>query len=321
MRFILLISNFTIGLNQYSLKPQKRMSMKKNALAIYAFLLFHSLVAHKADLIVFSFDRPLQLYALLESTERYVKNVGDIQIIYRSSNERYERAYQEVFQRFASIVPIKQGDQPKSDFKPLTLQSLETTPHEYVIFAVDDIIMRDYIDCDECIAAMEKSGAYGFYLRLGKNITYCYMMNQANPVPPMQEVMRGVFSWKFSDAVYDWAYPNTVDMTMYRKKDIMQDFREMTYHAPNSCEGSWHGRSNRQMSKKGLCYAHSKMVNLPLNKVQTEIHNNRHENSVSAAELLDLFERGMKIDIDPLHIITNKSAHMGYMPTFIARDR
>ena len=36
------------------------------------------------------------------------------------------------------------------------------------------------------------------------------------------------------------------------------------------------------------------MVNLPLNKVQTEIHNNRHENSVSAAELLDLFERGIE---------------------------
>lgn len=275
--------------------------------------------AQKADLIIFSFDRPLQLYALLESTERYVKNVGDIRIIYRSSNQRYESAYQKVFEHFPTIMPVKQGDNPAADFKLLTLKTLNTTPHEYVIFAVDDIVVQDYIDCAHCIDALEKSDAYGFYLRLGKNISYCYMLNTAQRVPHLTKAYDGVYTWTFNAGEHDWHYPNTVDMTLYRKKDIKHDLISLDYKAPNSCEGAWAGIGRRVMNKKGLCYEHSKIVNLPLNKVQTEWTSNRDENSISPMELLEIFERGFKLDIKPLHEIDNKSPHMAYTPTFIER--
>lgn len=275
--------------------------------------------AQKADLIIFSFDRPLQLYALLESTEHYVRNLGDIHVIYRSSNERYERAYQEVFKRFAAIVPVRQGDNPAADFKALTLRSFNTTSHDYVIFAVDDIVVQDYIDCAHCIDALDKSDAYGFYLRLGKNISHCYMLNTAQRVPHLTKVYDGVYAWTFNGGEYDWHYPNTVDMTLYRKKDIKHDLVSLHYKAPNSCEGAWAAVGHRVMSKKGLCCEHSKIVNLPLNKVQTEWTSNRDENSISPADLLEIFERGLKLDIKPLHAIDNRSPHMAYAPTFIER--
>lgn len=273
----------------------------------------------KADIIVFSFDRPLQLYAFLESIERYVKNIGDIHVIYRSSEERYDRAYRDVFNRFKSVLPIKQGDNPNADFKSLLLKSLSQTIQRYVLFAVDDIVVQDYIDLGACISLMRQNEAYGFYLRLGSNISYCYTLNIPQLVPPLTVVGDGVYAWHFNQAEYDWAYPHTVDMTIYRKREIKNDLAVMDYKAPNSCEGKWASRGYLVKDRKGLCYERSKIVNLPLNKVQTEWVVNRDENSISPLELLELFEQGLKMDIAPLAAMNNNAPHMAYTPTFIKR--
>jgi hypothetical protein len=72
------------------------------------------------------------------------------------------------------------------------------------------------------------------------------------------------------------------------------------------------------MHKTGLCYEQTKIVNIPLNRVQTD-WNNRHMNSYTTAQLLDIFNSGMKIDIKPLFHVVNRAAHMEYIPTFITR--
>jgi hypothetical protein len=293
----------------------------KKIIVLLCTFFYASLGAQKADLIIFSFDRPLQLYALLESTERYIKNLGDIQVIYRSSNERYTRAYQEVFHTFPSVISVKQGDHPKADFKPNLLQSFMRGSHAYIIFAVDDIVVCDSIDLAQCIDALEKSGSYGFYLRLGKNITYNYMLNKKQPLPPLAEWGKDMYTWTFAgSALQDWAYPNTVDMTLYRKKDIKDDLQAMDYETPNRLEFVWWRDRKKVMQKKGICFEHSKIVNLPLNKVQKDFTFNRDAESLSPEELLDLFERGFKMDIAPLRNVRNISAHMAYAPTFIIRN-
>ena len=43
----------------------------------------------RADLIIFSFNRPMQLYALLESVEKYLTGIEETVIIYRAGNERF----------------------------------------------------------------------------------------------------------------------------------------------------------------------------------------------------------------------------------------
>jgi hypothetical protein len=294
--------------------------MKKILVLLCSFFFCMPLNAHKADLIIFSFDRPLQLYALLESVSHYVKNLGDVQVIYRSSSERYEKSYQEVFSGFPAVAHIRQGSRPKMDFKPNLLHSFMHTSHPYVIFSVDDIVVRDYVDVAQCIGALEKSGAYGFYLRLGKNITYSYMLNKMQRAPLLEEVTNDIYSWNFSDAQHDWAYPNTVDMTLYRKKDIKDDLQVLTYETPNRLEYVWWRDCKKVMHKKGVCFEHSVIVNLPLNKVQKDFTFNRGEECFSPEELLDLFERGFKMDIEPLHSVHNISAHIAYTPIFITRN-
>lgn len=272
------------------------------------------------DLIIFSFDRPLQLYAFLESVEKYVTGLATIQVIYRASADSFEQGYQELRSDFPQISFTRQGAQPRADFKPLTVHALIQSPSPYVLFAVDDIIMIDYVDCSACARALEKYNAYGFYLRLGKNLTECYSMNRPQQLPQFQEHESGILQWCFAQGEFDWNYPHTVDMTLYRKKDIESAFKSMQYWAPNPLEATWAGKAGHIMHRIGLCYAHTKMVNVPLNSVQLDF-TNRNMEFMTSNQLLDLFNERKKIDINPFHQVNNKSAHMAYMPTFIERKK
>lgn len=278
----------------------------------------HTTDEYKADFIIFSFDRPLQLYALLESMETYMTGVGDIRIIYRSSDEAYDAAYDEVKQQFDYALFEQQGANPRQDFKPLTMRCLNNCPHKYVIFAVDDIIVKDFVDLSHTIDAMKQTGAYGFYLRLGHNITFNYPRNVSERLPALQKISDDAYCWKFAGTSYTWRYPNTVDMTLYKKETAIRDFTRMNFSNPNTLEARWASKARSIINKIGLCYEQSKIVNLPLNRVQ-HTYKNRHMNLATPEELLEIFNQGLKIDITTLFKIKNKSAHMNYNPEFIER--
>lgn len=272
---------------------------------------------HKSvDAVIFSFDRPLQLYALLESIDKYMQGLNEIHVVYRSSGPQYQTAYAKVFERFAQVIQHAQGANPKHDFKPLTLQATFDSPAEYVIFAVDDIVVKDTVDLNDCTRAMSVHNAYGFFLRLGTHLNYCYSMNQAQAIPPLIQIEPTILAWHFNQGQHDWGYPNTVDMTIYRKKDIEQLFRQIAFENPNRLEGNWSNSAGHVAHRIGLCYADSKMVNLPLNVVQ-ELWKNRAMNQLSAEDLLKIFSENKKMDIKPLTQIKNNAAHMEYTPTFI----
>jgi len=284
------------------------------------FLLFagYSYTQQKADLVAFSYNRPIQLYALLESIETYITGLEEIHVIYRASGPQYEEAYQEIKETFNYVTFWAQGSDPQKDFKPLTLKASFDSPSDYIIFAVDDIIVKDFIDLSKSIELLEETNAYGLYFRLGLHLTRCYSLNTAQAIPVHDHVIDDVYSWKFKNGTCDWRYPNTVDMTLYRKKDIESTFRRMNYTAPNYLECCWAGRTNWIHNSIGLFHNETKIVNLPLNRVQDRFRN-RTMNAFSAKELLDIFNQGLKIDISPLFKMKNKAAHEDYIPEFINR--
>lgn len=272
----------------------------------------------KADVLVFSYNRPMQLYCFLESLFMYVKNLGMVNVLYRSDNQEYADAYAQVQQKFPLVVFVKQScENPQQDFKKNTVDSIEHGDNDYIIFAVDDIIVKGFCDLHDCIAALEKTHAYGFYLRLGMNITHCYMANRSHALPNLVPIGNQMYAWSFKDGGYDWRYPNSVDMTLYKKSDIIEAFKNLDYSNPSNLEGNWFIPEYVDYEKIGLCYQSSKIVNIPLNVVQTE-HNNTHMN-LETVYLLELFNQGLKIDSAPLYMIKNRSPHMEYYPSFIVR--
>lgn len=270
------------------------------------------------DAVIFSFDRPLQLYALLESMEQYMQGVNEIHVLYRASSPEYQTAYAKVFNRYSYVKQHAQGTNPQQDFKPLTLQATFDSPAEYVIFAVDDIVVKDTVDLNECTRAMNAHHAYGFFLRLGTHLNYCYATNRPQSPPACTQMEPTMVAWQFGHGHHDWGYPHTVDMTVYRKKDIEPTFRQLPFENPNLLEARWSDTARAVAHRIGLCYTNSKIVNLPLNRVQHTFAN-RAMNQLSAQDLLKIFNENKKMDIKPLAQIKNNAAHMEYVPTFIAQ--
>lgn len=258
------------------------------------------------DCIVYSFDRPMQLEAFLESYDYYCSNKGRVEVIYRASNKDFARGYTLLKDRYPTVIFTQQGNAPAQDFKVLTMRALAGVPNKHLLFAVDDIIITDFVDLDECISALEQSGAYAFYLRLGLNLNYCYTMNQRQPLPQYRQDGAYII-WAFQGAAYDWGYPNTLDMAIYRKDDILPIVTQLSFKSPNTFEGSWASIAPRRSN--GISFLRSKMINIPVNIVQSDC-NNRNMNQHHPEELLKDFLQGKKINIHAYHNYENASAHV-----------
>lgn len=272
------------------------------------------------DFIIFSYDRPMQLYALLESTTKYLTGVDSISVVYRASGERFANGYSIVQQDFSRVTFIRQGNEPLADFKHLTLKAFNSGSSQYILFAPDDIIVKNHADLNICIKAMEEFGAYGFFLRLGTHLTACYPNKLAQPVPPMQKVGKNLCLWAFkdSDARLDWGYPNNIDMTVYRKSDIQSFFQTSDYTGPNILEWRW--SVNGTMHTLGLCFEESIVVNIPVNLVQDVWTASRRMSSWSPFQLLEKLESGERIDIRAIQGIKNESCHIEYELQFLQKN-
>lgn len=271
--------------------------------------------------VTFSYNRPLQLNAFLCSEDRFIKGIDHKVVLYRA-DEEYAMAYTVVQRLHPEVLFVAQKAEHRSaDFKPLLLHIFDTIPADYCIFAVDDNLVMRPVDLKRCITELEKTRSYGYYLRLGRNINRCYAIDKSTPAPNFKKISEETLSFYFKDGDGDWGYPNTVDMTLYRTADVAPLFQTMTYQNPNLLEGRWSGNIQKAFSyAKGLCPQVSAVTNLPLNRVQ-RTYNNRCENSISAAELLELFYQGYTFDIDDVAQQYFISPHVAYVPRLIYDER
>jgi glycosyltransferase involved in cell wall biosynthesis len=269
-----------------------------------------------ADLVIFSYDRPLQLYACLESIQRYMTGLGKITVIYRTSDKSYAQGYLELQGKFKHINFVAQSANYQKDFKPMLLSAVYGYSAEHVFFAFDDLVVKDAVNIPECVEAMEKTGAHGFYLSLGKDIDYCHKLHCKQQVPESISLGNEIYAWQFLTGSNDWAVPNSLSMTLFRKSEIHKDLADMPYTSPSSLEYYW--KETADMRAVGLFYPESKVVNIPLNNVQSPSPKAGVE-LYTTAELQALFKNGMKMDISPLFRIKNHSIHVEFEPSFKKR--
>jgi len=269
----------------------------------------------KASMIIFSYDRPAQLAALLESIQTHITNLNDIYIIYRASQD-YEQAYTECFNSFKDLqlTLMKQGPKPNEDFKPLVMQALASCKEEYMLFTVDDLLITDKINLSECINFIIKYQAYAFFLRLGENITESFMIGIQNPMPLESLLLDDkVYFWKFEKGYGEWAYPHSVDGNIYPTRFVIESLQEFDFVSPNTLEGAWAdpGRIRPYLKEYGLCYRESKLINIPFNAVKNDWPLYYPVASIPTIEhCLQKFIEGYRVDINPYFRLKNKSPHV-----------
>jgi len=180
------------------------------------------------------------------------------------------------------------------------MPSLNT--NEYVAFLVDDNIFTKPFSFGSAIRVLEETvDLLGFSLRLGENVTYCYVNDKPQVPPVFSLIDEGIllFDWTKSDL--DFGYPLEVSSSIYRLVDILPFIAGLPFENPNELEDRMAFRAKTFQSTHPylVCYRSSVTFCNPVNKVQMSISNRSGENiQYEIDELAGRFERGERIRVE-----------------------
>ena len=283
-------------------------NLRKLLLNIKVFLkiiLFRKLYSdvNKISGIVFSMDRPIQLFALLESYYKYCSDPVPLKILYKSNNNEYLDGYKEIIQYYEkrNISFIKE-----ISFRNDLIRILKDISSKYLFFLVDDNIFKEPFSHSDFLSFPKKEN-YIFSLRHGKNLNYCYTKDLKQPLPVFNKI-HNFLSWDLNKSEIDWKYAFSVDGHIYQTREVLEMTNHISFKAPNSYEATMNVFRFILRRRKGLCYPNSILVNVCLNRVQEEIRN--ISGDYSPQELLEIWNKGNKINIDFFYKIKNSSAHI-----------
>lgn len=264
----------------------------------------------KSDIMIFSSNRPLELYALLESIQRHAQGVNKISVLYEATHAAYAKGYQSIKKKFRDVCFLPYTN----NFKESLIQRLFTktvASSPYVFFLADGMIIKDQLNLSLAIDLLEKTKSHSFFLSYHQNLKLGEFTGHYLGLPPHHPV-RGcasperVFTWQFSEGKEEWATPNSLEMALYRKEDLKKDFLKLPYTDRQTLQSQWNLCADQK--KIGLFYETSKGAYL------------KGVKQYASHTLLEKFEGGLKIDIDPFFQLTNSSRHLSNEISFTNRD-
>lgn len=268
----------------------------------------------QVDLVLFSFNRPMQLYASLESIQNHVTGLHRLFVIYKSGNDHYEQGYQKVKEAFPEAIFLKQSmDHTSDDFSHLVKKIVldpDYAASRFLVFGMDDNLIKDGIDLEQGAAALKKTGAYGLYYRLGNNL-------KNHPDERRISLGDGMFAWQFLFMEGEWCKPHRLAMTLFPKENIQASMACMEFQSPNILEELWEDHSD--LSAIGLYYDRSKVVEMPMNIALESEWLEEKAGPLSKKELLTLFEQGLKMDLSSIEGVENHEIEISADPRFIIR--
>lgn len=263
------------------------------------------------ELVIFSRNRPLQLYALLESIDKYFDSDSISVAVLHRYDQIYCEALEEVADKFDHhefIDEVVPSLAPGAGFKK-HVQELLARSGRLIAFLTDDIIFKESVDVNQVSEIMHANpNVLAFSLRLGLHISECYALNQQQPVPAGSVWPPNIFAWAWKQACMDWQYPFSVDGHVFRKPQLSDWAAGLDYHHPNSFEEQLQAcRKFSGIPEVMLSHVVSRLVNLPINRVQ-ETHQNRC-GSTTSEFLLAQWNKGLRLDIAHYHRLMNRGVH------------
>ena len=262
--------------------------------------------------IVFSRDRACQLYALLESF--HAKTVGNVplHVLFKASSARHLKAYEEVRADFAD-KPVTWINE--TDFREDLLKIFKHINSYRVFFLVDDIVVTREMDFERLRPFPPGQCVVSF--RLGENITRHHQQPLPSPALRPSRIDAHFREWSWAEGELNWGYPLSVDGHLFATYEIRAMAKELGFSAPNSFEKALQMFRPVFARRLGICFRESRLVNLPLNMVQTERKN--YHGDVQPEFLLEQWEAGRKIAVEDFFEWTNQSLHQEHPLRFVPR--
>ncbi|WP_406659831.1 hypothetical protein V7O66_08235 [Methanolobus sp. ZRKC3] len=274
---------------------------------------------YPAECIIFSMDRAIQLHALLCSYFENVNNSVPVHVLYRTSSSAHQKAYNEVFSLFEDSQVSAVYQKNKDSFKDQLIPILESVSAEKVFFLVDDIVFTEDLDIFDFVKFDALTTVVS--LRMGANLKRAYTTQKDQKLPPfIPDAIsdKDKLCWIWKNGELDWSYPLSVDGHLFLTREIIVLAKNTSFNSPNTFEGNLQGHLRYFKHRHGICYQKSKIINLPINKVQD--YNNNIHGTIHQDYLLDQWNRGMQIDYRALYGFVNESAQQEIEISFVKRN-
>lgn len=249
------------------------------------------------NVIVWSFDRPMQLKLCLDSLLEHFQEAknSSISVVYKASSAQFIAGYDEL--RYQYQEREKAGA-PKVNFIFETnfylMTSMAFGYHPQTMFVVDDQIFFDDFSVTDPIFQLhlrEPSKYFTISLRLDPTKNYCYPVDRNQAIPELKEVAPEALAWSWNGQEMDWGYVASLDGNIYHTQPIRNLFARIQPQQvtnPNAFEMLLNAAAAQgavTYPSQNLCYPKAKTCSLPINKVQT-MFDNRAESTFTAQNLL-----------------------------------
>jgi len=255
------------------------------------------------DLLILSKDRACQLDGLLRSVRAFLTVPHRIHVLYTSSNIAYERGY-DLVRRWN---PDVQWSEDGGTFRESYLEQytrIAQGPGRYLMPVMDDMIftrpftaqpLLELLDDDEDVLAIS--------LRLGENVTYCYVRNAPTTPPDFSKGYR--WEWKTASPGY-WNYPMSVDANIFRTAEMAEYVPRLAFGKAEVVEAKM---AQQPLNRPHMvCEKTPSVLNLAINRVQ-DTFKNRH-GGIAPGALNGAFLSGFAMDVRPFLGVTYDSCHV-----------
>jgi hypothetical protein len=267
--------------------------------------------------VVFSKDRALQLYSLLHSYFELVENPVEMFIIYSASSDKHSKAYRDVIEALNnSSVAVTFVREAKS-FRETVLEVLKQVKTKNIFFLVDDIIFIRPLNFQVAAVVNPLKSILSF--RHSPHLRRSYTGN-TRQMPPEFNSVHGnpeLLEFKWFEQGSEWSDPWSFDGQVLSTAEVRVLTRLSDFKAPNTYEGALKQFNEITKDRSGLCFGESKILNLPINRVQSEVPN--LSGNVSPEFLLEQWDKGLMLDTRKFNTHIPLSPHEEHSVSFIQR--
>lgn len=275
------------------------------------------------DALIFSKDRACQLDLLLRTIKKNFSELrsGNIYILWKATNEDYEKAYEILQSKHSGYNWIKEQNFTQ-DVK--TIVNKFTQP--YSLAFVDDEVIVDNFSILESLKSFSVSkDLHTISLRMWPGIDYTYTSNvHQGPIDKWVYKGKEVFIWNWRD--YDTqsqtglpcesGYPSCINSHIY-PTEMFKEYvvNKLNFHNANALEGTLNNHRH-EFKPLMMCFKSPKTVSIANNLTQTGTNRYNQSGQFTCEELNNKFLDGYIIDESPFLGLKKNTPTFEYPYTF-----
>lgn len=230
-------------------------------------------------------------------------------VLYKTSSDRYQRAYADVFDRHKNMqldVVLEQ------DFRSDVFNIIKTKHYERVVFLVDDQVFIAPVNLKQILTIDPNIATYS--LRLGKRITRCQPLGGIEtgnpPFLQLDGLAKDWLAWHWVSGTGDWRGANCLDGNVLSRAMVLAALEHpiaSKISGPQTLEMSLNGSGIA--TRIGICSVEPQVVNLAVNRVSEEGYLYPH-GTAEVDTLLGAWESGCQLCLSIVQKFATDSCHI-----------